>query len=94
MRQKVFFEDLGIKSYQPTWDYQESLLLKNTQLKSVNRENNLPANQAANTTLRSPVYTNNTARDAAITSPLSGMLVISGTQFQGYNGSTWVVLNN
>lgn len=51
-------------------------------------------NFTANTTLRSPVYTNNTARDAAITSPLSGMLVISGTQFQGYNGSTWVVLNN
>lgn len=46
MRQKVFFEDLGIKSYKPTWDYQEELLLKNTQLKSINRINELPANQA------------------------------------------------
>ena len=46
MRQKVFFEDLGVKSYKPTWDYQEELLLKNTQLKSINRANEQPANQA------------------------------------------------
>lgn len=52
------------------------------------------SNFTANTTLRAPVYTNNTARDAAITAPVSGLLVISGTQFQGYNGSAWVVLNN
>ena len=46
MRQKVFFEDLGVKSYKPTWDYQEELLLKNTQIKSIHRANDLPANQA------------------------------------------------
>ena len=46
MRQKVFFEDLGVKSYKPTWDYQEELLLKNTQLKSINRANEQPAIQA------------------------------------------------
>ena len=46
MRQKVFFEDLGVKSYKPTWDYQEELLLKNTQLKSITRTKDLPANQA------------------------------------------------
>jgi lipoyl(octanoyl) transferase len=46
MRQKVFFEDLGVKSYKPTWDYQEELLFKNTQLKSINRANEQPANQA------------------------------------------------
>ena len=46
MRQKVFFEDLGVKSYKPTWDYQEELLLKNTQLKSFNRANDQPADQA------------------------------------------------
>jgi lipoyl(octanoyl) transferase len=46
MRQKVFFEDLGVKSYKPTWDYQEELLLKNTQLKSINRANDQPAIQA------------------------------------------------
>lgn len=48
----------------------------------------------ANTTLRVPVYTSNTTRDSTITLPLSGMIVLSGTQFQGYNGSDWVVLNN
>lgn len=46
MRQKVFFEDLGVKSYKPTWEYQEALLLKNTQLKSIHRANDQPANQA------------------------------------------------
>ena len=39
MRQKVFFEDMGIRSYQPSWDYQEELLLKNTQIKWVARQN-------------------------------------------------------
>jgi lipoyl(octanoyl) transferase len=41
MRQQVYFEDLGIKSYQPTWDYQESLLAANTQIKSQAREKEL-----------------------------------------------------
>jgi hypothetical protein len=48
----------------------------------------------ANTTLRVPVYTSNTTRDSTITTPQTGMIVMSGTQFQGYNGSNWVVLNN
>ena len=39
MRQIVFFEDLGIRSYQPSWDYQEALLLKNTQIKWEARQN-------------------------------------------------------
>ncbi len=47
----------------------------------------------ANTTLRVPVYTSNTTRDSTITSPQNGMIILSGSQFQGYNGS-WVVLNN
>ncbi|HBT94348.1 MAG TPA: lipoate-protein ligase B, partial [Chitinophagaceae bacterium] len=34
------------KSYKPTWDYQEELLLKNTQLKSINRASDMPADQA------------------------------------------------
>lgn len=38
MRQQVYFEDLGVKAYQPTWDYQEALLAKNTQIKSKARE--------------------------------------------------------
>ena len=40
MQQKVYFEDLGIQSYQPTWDYQETLLAKNTAIKSLAREHN------------------------------------------------------
>ena len=47
MRQKVIFEDLGIKSYQPTWDYQEAQLLKNTQIKSAAREQGLEVSQTA-----------------------------------------------
>ena len=39
MRQKDFFEDMGIRSYQPSWDYQEALLLKNTQIKWETRQN-------------------------------------------------------
>jgi lipoyl(octanoyl) transferase len=42
MRQKVFFEDMGIRSYQPSWDYQEALLLKNTQIKWAARQNEQP----------------------------------------------------
>jgi lipoyl(octanoyl) transferase len=33
MAATVFFEDLGFQSYKQVWDYQESLLLQNTQLK-------------------------------------------------------------
>jgi lipoyl(octanoyl) transferase len=46
MRQKVLFQDLGIKSYQPTWDYQEALLLKGTQEKMLARQQDLKANEA------------------------------------------------
>jgi lipoyl(octanoyl) transferase len=35
---KSVFRRFGVKSYQPTWDYQESLLAKNTQIKSIARE--------------------------------------------------------
>ena len=40
-------------------------------------------------------YADNTARDAAITSPTAGMMIYNatGTKFQGYNGSAWVDLN-
>lgn len=32
--QKVFFQDLGVRSYKEVWDYQEMLLKQNVQLKS------------------------------------------------------------
>ena len=52
-------------------------------------------NLTANTTFRLPVFADNTARDAAITSPQSGMMVFitTGTQFQGHTGSSWIVIN-
>lgn len=42
-----------------------------------------------------PVYTNNTARDAAIPTPAAGMMVFNqtGLKFQGYNGTAWIDLN-
>ena len=41
------------------------------------------------------VYADAAARDAAITSPVAGMIVFvtDVTQFQGYTGSAWVALN-
>jgi len=41
------------------------------------------------------VYANDTARDAAVTSPAAGMVVFNttGTKFQGYTGAAWVDLN-
>ena len=46
MRQKVLFQDLGVKSYQPTWEYQEALLLKGAQGKMEARQKDLPAQDA------------------------------------------------
>lgn len=42
-----------------------------------------------------PTFADDTARDAAITQPVAGMLIFNttGTKFQGYTGSTWVDLN-
>ncbi len=39
INKKVKFQDLGIKDYQPSWDYQEELLKQNLNIKIHNREN-------------------------------------------------------
>lgn len=39
INKKVMFQDLGVKDYQPTWDYQEELLKQNLDIKIHNREN-------------------------------------------------------
>lgn len=39
INKKVKFQDLGIKDYQPTWEYQEELLKQNLDTKIHNREN-------------------------------------------------------
>ena len=47
MRQQVIFEDLGIQSYQPTWDYQEQLLKSAVALKTEARTAGKEAKEAA-----------------------------------------------
>jgi len=39
INKKVKFQDLGIKDYQPSWDYQEELLKQNLDTKKYNRDN-------------------------------------------------------
>jgi len=39
INKKVKFQDLGIKGYQPSWDYQEELLKQNLDTKKHNRDN-------------------------------------------------------
>ena len=39
INKKVKFQDLGVKDYQPTWDYQEELLKQILDIKIHNREN-------------------------------------------------------
>ena len=41
-----------------------------------------------------PTYADNTARDTGITAPIKGMIIVVGTAFYGYNGTSWVQLNN
>lgn len=40
MQNTVLFQDLGIRSYQDVWDYQETLLKENVAIKTANRQNN------------------------------------------------------
>ena len=47
MRQQVIFEDLGIQSYQPTWDYQEQRLKEAVALKTEARTQGKDASEAA-----------------------------------------------
>jgi len=47
MRQQVIFEDLGIRSYQPTWDYQEQLLKTAVGHKTEARTEGKEASEAA-----------------------------------------------
>ena len=70
-------------------------IVANTITSNAMNSNVAITNFTANTTLRVPIFTNNAARDAAITAPQSGMIafITTGTQFQGHTGSGWIVLN-
>lgn len=48
-----------------------------------------------NVVMQLAVYADDTARDAAITSPAEGMMIFNQTnaKFQGYDGTAWVDLN-
>jgi lipid-binding SYLF domain-containing protein len=46
-------------------------------------------NISATTAFQLPVYANATARNAAISNPAVGMLVVVGNTYQGYNGVSW-----
>jgi hypothetical protein len=51
------------------------------------------ASIAATVPVKVPVYADDTARNTAIASPTAGMIIVNGTTFQGYNGSSWVPLS-
>jgi hypothetical protein len=44
--------------------------------------------------LKLPTFDNSTSRDTLIPTPEAGMMILTGNIFQGYNGSSWVDLNN
>jgi len=46
-------------------------------------------NISATTAFQLPVYANATARNAAISNPVVGMLIVVGNTYQGYNGVSW-----
>ena len=57
---------------------------------NVNASGNVSGNNiSAITAFQLPVYANVSARNAAITNPTVGMLVVVGNTYQGYNGVTW-----
>jgi len=63
---------------------------------NVSASGNIAGNKIISTlAVQLAVYANNTARDAAITSPAAGMMIFNSasTKFQGYTGSNWVDLN-
>jgi len=53
MKQQILFEDLGVKRYKETWDYQETLLQQNIEAKRAG----LPATQRLIFVEHPPVYT-------------------------------------
>ena len=61
-KQQVIFKDLGKMEYQPAWDYQEELLLKNVTLKREAVSAGKPVTEAGTTNYllfveHPPVYT-------------------------------------
>lgn len=82
-----------------TYDYDNYMTVHSTGKVAISMPGNINAEPAAHLevggAIKPGVYADNTARDAAITSPVAGMIVFNttGTKFQGYTGSAWVDLN-
>ncbi|MCE3282141.1 MAG: lipB [Chitinophagaceae bacterium] len=56
--QQVIFEDLGVKAYKETWDYQERLLKQNTEVKAQLREMEFAAQEGASVNRQHPATSN------------------------------------
>jgi len=48
---------------------------------------------SAPTAIKTGVFADSTGRDSAVVTPAAGTIVLTGTTFQGYNGTSWVNLN-
>ena len=82
-----------------TYDFNNYMTVHSTGKVAISMPGNLNAEPAAHLevggAIKPGVYADDAARDAAITSPVAGMMVFNttGTKFQGYTGSAWVDLN-
>ena len=82
-----------------TYNYDNYMTVHSTGKVAISMAGNINAEPAAHLevggAIKPGVYADDAARDAAITSPVAGMMVFNttGTKFQGYTGSAWVDLN-
>tara|TARA_B110000858_G_scaffold112338_1_gene128481 strand:- start:935 stop:2185 length:1251 start_codon:yes stop_codon:yes gene_type:complete len=82
-----------------TYDFNNYMTVHSTGKVAISMAGNINAEPAAHLevggAIKPGVYADNAARDAAIGSPVAGMMVFNttGTKFQGYTGSAWVDLN-
>ncbi len=82
-----------------TYDFNNYMSVHKTGKVAISMAGNINAEPAAHLevggAIKPGVYADDAARDAAITSPVAGMMVFNttGTKFQGYTGAAWVDLN-
>ena len=97
----AFSEDRMVYVASPggTYDFNNYMAVYKTGKVAISMPGNISAEPAAHLevggAIKPGVYADDAARDAAITSPVAGMMVFNttGTKFQGYTGSAWVDLN-
>jgi len=97
----AFSEDRMVYVASPggTYDFNNYMAVHKTGKVAISMPGNISVEPAAHLevggAIKPGVYADDAARDAAITSPVAGMMVFNttGTKFQGYTGSAWVDLN-